>query len=401
MPRNLLKKFALNIILFFALIVSAPAPAFAWDTYLNDPYRTNINEDPITIPPVDSWNERMRTFLKPGFEVVSTPIVHDNVIYLASGSKEFYAYDLLTGDELWEFKATSEVEGTASVLGDKVCFGTSTGVLYCLDKLTGEKIWRYKSKTEILSAPVLIGDKLFFVSADGRIYALSFESGEKLWTFSQFNLETVSTRYYSSPAVLGTRLYQHFSTGALVCLDTVTGRELWTVKAKGDVLRSTMKRRMTPMIDPVNSIVYIINERGAVVGYDAETGELKKKISLLRAFDFIISKDIIYLASKTQLAAVKMADDTVLWSRKFKNGEPISITAAGYYIFVLSNLETTFYDIEYLKSKKGYLEAFTMEKGFPHWSKKFRGFLKGRAVVDSNRIAVVGANGTLNVFGSD
>lgn len=102
----------------------------------------------------------------------SQPAVVDGVLYTGAPDAKFLALDAKTGATKWTFDLTTVVAQTsndvrdgASVVGDKVYFGDSTGRVYALNRYTGALVW----STRITDHPsgVLTGSPTVF---DGKVY---------------------------------------------------------------------------------------------------------------------------------------------------------------------------------------------------------------------------------------
>ncbi len=71
----------------------------------------------------------------------------------------------------------------AICIGDRVYFGTSTGVIRCLERKNGNEVWNYPTAGRIISAPSFWEGKLYVGSGDGRVYCLDAGTGSLLWRY--------------------------------------------------------------------------------------------------------------------------------------------------------------------------------------------------------------------------
>lgn len=102
----------------------------------------------------------------------SQPAVVDGVLYTGAPDAKFLALDAKTGATKWTFdlttvvdQASNDVRDGASVAGDKVYFGDSTGRVYAVNRYTGALVWA----TRISEHPqsMLTGSPTVF---DGKVY---------------------------------------------------------------------------------------------------------------------------------------------------------------------------------------------------------------------------------------
>ena len=134
---------------------------------------------------------------------VPTPVVANGLMYVAEGSGQVTAFDVVSGDVAWvhardypedieQSQALGRHRGV-SVYGDIVYWGTADAALVALDAQTGEQRWEVSTgdySTGIgHSHPALIADGkvvLGFAGGDrsgrGQVVAHDAETGEHIWT---------------------------------------------------------------------------------------------------------------------------------------------------------------------------------------------------------------------------
>jgi alcohol dehydrogenase (cytochrome c) len=136
--------------------------------------------------------------MDPGTQV-TTPLVHDGVMYLASPNSIVHALDAATGDLLWEFRDTvelppvrREVRGL-SIYEDKIYLNTADARIIALDMRTGSKVWdvqvadpkkgfRYSAASLIVRGKVISGlMNNNFVQEKNAITAHDARTGQELW----------------------------------------------------------------------------------------------------------------------------------------------------------------------------------------------------------------------------
>ena len=101
------------------------------------------------------------------------PMIYDGNIYVGSPiTKTFYAYDLKSGDKLWEFE--NEVMKAPPVAQDGIVyFSNAEGFVYALNAETGEQLGEKELNGTLAPAgPVIINDTLFIGSQDSNVYAV-------------------------------------------------------------------------------------------------------------------------------------------------------------------------------------------------------------------------------------
>ena len=127
------------------------------------------------------------------------------IIFSDDRTQMVYAYDLATGEKLWDFNGPQFwYYGVSQTFhnGTVVLSGSYGGEAYCLDLRTGEEIWTYKKPVEGANSPY--GRPLIVnpVVADGKIY--------------------FGTSEHSATTPL-------WRSDGLTCVDIETGEELWKI----------------------------------------------------------------------------------------------------------------------------------------------------------------------------
>jgi len=108
------------------------------------------------------------------------PIIYEGNIYVGSPiTKTFYAYDLKSGEKLWEFE--NEVMKAPPVAQDgTVYFSNTKGFVYALDAETGELVAEKELNGTLAPAgPVIVNDTLFVGSQDSNVYAVPLTDFKK------------------------------------------------------------------------------------------------------------------------------------------------------------------------------------------------------------------------------
>jgi alcohol dehydrogenase (cytochrome c) len=136
--------------------------------------------------------------MDPGTQV-TTPLVHDGVMYLASPNSIVQALDAANGDLLWEFRDTvelppvrREVRGL-SIYEDMIYLNTADARIIALNVRTGKKVWdvqvadpkqgfRYSASSLIVRGKVISGlMNNNFVAEKNAVTAHDAKTGKELW----------------------------------------------------------------------------------------------------------------------------------------------------------------------------------------------------------------------------
>jgi len=118
--------------------------------------------------------------------VFSTPVIHNNTIYVGTEEGYFYMINANTGKVIHEVKTGSPIRSNALVTGGNV-FIESSGDLYCFDINTAEKKYVVSPEEERIdmtdpwdyfhSSPVEHNRSVFYTGHQGKIYEVNPENG--------------------------------------------------------------------------------------------------------------------------------------------------------------------------------------------------------------------------------
>ena len=87
----------------------------------------------------------------------SPPAYDSKHIYVASDTKNLFALDKNTGNEIWSFDGTNDKSGTAPsyvTTNSTIVLFASAQMLYAIDNITGNLEWEFESEEDIWSAPL-------------------------------------------------------------------------------------------------------------------------------------------------------------------------------------------------------------------------------------------------------
>ena len=134
--------------------------------------------------------------MDPGSQV-TTPVVHDGVMFIASPGGVIQALDAATGDFLWEYRdrsarRRSSVRGL-SIYEDKIYLNTNDARIVAVDARTGDKVWdvqvadpetgfRYTAASLIARGKVISGlQNNRYLDEKNAVTAHDARTGKELW----------------------------------------------------------------------------------------------------------------------------------------------------------------------------------------------------------------------------
>jgi len=133
-------------------------------------------------------------------EVISTPVIFDNVVYISNGQDPEHgegvghAYaidgtkrgDITASGLLWHFDKIRRSISTAAIKDGLIYLADFSGFLHCLDLKTGKPYWTHDMFAAIWGSPMLIGDKVYLGDEDGDVAVV--EHGKTFKLVSEQNM---------------------------------------------------------------------------------------------------------------------------------------------------------------------------------------------------------------------
>lgn len=141
-------------------------------------------------------------------QLEASPIVYDGILYLTSAMNRLFAYDAVTGEQIWRYDHQQPADlrlccGPANrgvaIAGNSVLMATLDAKLLAFHRKTGELMWEadiddYDKGFSATSAPLIVGDGVV-IGVGGGEYGIrgyfdsyDLETGERRW------------RHYTVPA---------------------------------------------------------------------------------------------------------------------------------------------------------------------------------------------------------
>jgi outer membrane protein assembly factor BamB len=127
-------------------------------------------------------------------EVISTPIIVDNIVYIANGQDpehgegvgHLYAIDptkrgdITKSGLIWHFDKIRRSISTGAYKDGILYYADFSGFLHALDAKTGKPYWTHDMLAAVWASPVVIGDKVYLGDEDGDVVVLQHGKEKKL-----------------------------------------------------------------------------------------------------------------------------------------------------------------------------------------------------------------------------
>lgn len=247
----------------------------------NELYRIRLLKVVSGLEKIDSIKEKLSgnagkvvKYFKADGAIVTTPIIHNNKIFVTTRNGILYCLDSDNYDVLWKYKARhgafgfspSAINTLPLIHEDLVFFGDVEGYIHCVNALNGELVWKYNVKMAIYSNPRISDDKLYIGSNNMYFYCMDFKSGRIIWKFK-------SNNWIKGSAFIDKK-YVYFGSGdwRFYCLDKNTGKLKWRYKAKGPIHSSPYISGENIYFGCNGNYIYCLNKADGSLVWRSRTG---------------------------------------------------------------------------------------------------------------------------------
>ena len=161
-------------------------------------------------------------------EVISTPVIVGDVVYISNGQDPEHgegvghAYaidatkrgDITKSGQIWHYDKIRRTVSTPAVHEGLIYWPDFSGFLHCLDAKTGQNYWTHDMFAAIWGSPLVADGKVYLGDEDGDIVVL--QPGKTLKVINEMNM---GSSVYSSPVAVNGTIFissrnQLFALGA-------------------------------------------------------------------------------------------------------------------------------------------------------------------------------------------
>ena len=140
-------------------------------------------------------------------EVISTPIFHENVVYIANGQDpehgegvgHLYAIDptkrgdITNSGQIWHYDKIRRSISTGALYNGILFYSDFSGFLHALDIKTGKPHWTHDMFAAIWGSPMVIDGKVYLGDEDGDVTVLNADQTMKVIAESNMGSSVYST----------------------------------------------------------------------------------------------------------------------------------------------------------------------------------------------------------------
>lgn len=243
--------------------------------------------------------------------IIGAPAYDDGKIYFGTVDGYFFSLGLSNPTKyLWKYNTYSKIYTSPLVLGNIVYFGAENGLVYAFDKITGKEVWNTPFETGSKINSSISGDDktIFFISQDGNLYAVHPLTGSLLWK------KFVGPNVKSTPVIKENYIYVLNNMGQFLAIDRTTRNQVWYYNLGQDT-------NTTPAIS--GDLAIILGKNGKIACIDLKTGKVRWEKTLSGNFDaspVVTDRHIFIGDNASTLYMLSLENGTTLWFTKYGEG---------------------------------------------------------------------------------
>lgn len=257
-------------------------------------------------------------------KIYSTPVVHENRVWVASSDSYLYGLDPEDGTKLFQLENDKAVVASPACSNDKVMLAGGDGHCRAWNVSTGKLVWQFDSvKNFVVTRPLVKEGVIYFGSWGNEFYALDVETGEPRWIWSNGQSNRMLSPAQVVPVATHGRIYLASPDRYMTVLDETTGEEVWRYNDPDNRVRESIG------ISEDGNTVYAKTMDGDILAVDATVPERKVKwISSGEDMGYeltptpVVEKDgVVYAPTdKGLIYAYRASDGAFLWKYRISNG---------------------------------------------------------------------------------
>lgn len=287
------------------------------------------------------------------------------------------ALDENTGEVIWQYDITKDGEqnnfhGDGLVTEGMFLIGTDGvggGNLYAFDLYTGEAMWNYPHARGVVTDVVRRGDTVIAATLDQEVICLDLYTGAPVWT-TPAEPASDERSFNRSPAVTETRVFRGALAGRVDAFELETGEPAWS---------TPLGSRVTTSMVADADFVYVGTDDNRLWRVDQETGTADTLAALTKEplQTMVLAGERLYLfldwtLEGSEIVAIDTGSGRVIWRAAPPEGD--RWTCARPYL-VDGNVV--------VGSGDGAVRAYRTQDGGLSWRLTVDGTVRGMGFSDS------------------
>lgn len=313
------------------MMTGRPADALAddsWTSFRNGPQQLGIAHAPLPETLELLWEHSAPD------GVSGTAAIADGRTYVGTIGGKLLCLELRTGKVVWEYQSLESEDPntflpgfqTPVTLTDQlVLAGDEDGTLHAVDRQTGKRRWSVPTDGEVVGGATVIADRVVFGSHAQRLFCRKLSDGSPVW-------ETDTQGPVNGSPAIGDG--QTFVTGCdqpvLRVLDVETGNEQTTIDLEGLLIATPALKEGMLYFGTSDGIVFAVNAKQRSVEWKYSDENRQFEIHSSPA----VTEDLVIIGSRDKrLHAINRKTGKAEWTFATRGGIDSSPVVAGDRVY--------------------------------------------------------------------
>ncbi|VAX06312.1 Outer membrane beta-barrel assembly protein BamB [hydrothermal vent metagenome] len=246
------------------------------------------------------------------------PVFDGDTGYMADYEGTIYAFDVKTGDQLWQRDLNLKLTSGLSLEEGHLLLGSNLGDVIALDPKDGHELWRSKVSSEVLTPPLARQGFVVVRTIDGHLYALDANNGKRRWIFES-SVPLLTLRGNSAPLIVNDMVLMGSDNGKLTALTLKDGIELWETAIAVPAGRTELERIIDIDVDliVVDDLIYAATYQGRLAAVQLENGRIRWVQDMSSYAGMTADAYRIYITdAESQVLALNRMSGAILWRQE-------------------------------------------------------------------------------------
>lgn len=302
---------------------------------------SKLKQEPLTL----AWSKNLDPVYESGNLPISlsSPLIHDGILYAADGSGNFNAYNVENGRLLWTMKIKGRMTSAPVVYENLLIFGDNSGRVYGYDLAKSELSYEFDLDAGIDSTPTVFNGRLFIQTRNHKLFNIDAYTGRVLWSYKRSVAYYSTVQRASTPLVIDNKVYAGFADGHFICFSLEEGQVLWERRMTSG--QKFVDVDMRAVIFNSKILVGSVDDKLEIL--DAKSGVLFKKLNFQSnrsglqisrdemAFGTVRGEVVFIDRSFNEVRRVKLDDSSVSSLTRWKNG--VFVTTVGKTAYFINS----------------------------------------------------------------
>ncbi len=274
------------------------------------------------------------------------PTQYDQTIYIGSNNRIVYAFDPVTSNQKWQITVDEEVIATPLVLDNHLWVVTKRGSVYKIDKVNGQEINKRNLSGDIYATP-LIHNGLLYVAAGNTLHNINTETLFSDWTFDAGSAITASPVVHEIAGVFGEYIFVATTGNRIRGYNLTVQDELVAPRQVQYAVPQAGSFQSTPFIAS-DSIMYVGNDNGYVYAIYMTDSTIKWEFQsggAVKSTPICVGGNILFGSYDRHVYSIDSIGGAVRW--KFKSGDRVhaSPIVHSQYVYI-GSYDLNFYCLD-------------------------------------------------------